>query len=176
MTEDQLDAINGYLGGVEATVREVADLADWFDTREEPVVLVVFGDRLPDLGEEVYAAMGANISPEKADGFLKRYGVPYVIHANDAAKYVLNVSFTGEGDVISPCFLMGELFSQTGWGGTAYMKVAGELMDSVTVIHPTARFMENGEITAELSEESAGKLAFFNNVSYMRRWDFADYR
>lgn len=176
MTEEQLNAINGYLGGVETTVREIADLADWFDTREEPVVLVVFGDRLPDLGEEVYAAMGANISPEKADGFLKRYGVPYVIHANRAAEYVLNVDLTGEGETISPCFLFNELFKQTGWGGTAYMKVAGELMESVPVIHPTARCIEGGEVTAELSEEAAEKLAFFKNVSYLRRWDFADYR
>ncbi len=176
MTEEQLDAINGYLGGVETTVREVADLADWFDEREEPVVLVVFGDRLPDLGEEVYAAMGANVSPEKADGFLKRYGVPYVIHANSAAKHALNVDFAGDSDTISPCFLVSELFGHTGWGGTAYMKVAGELTESVTVIHPTGRFMEGGEITSELSEEASGKLAFFRNVSFLRRWDFADYR
>ena len=176
MTEEQLDAINGYLGGVETTVLEIADLADWFDTREEPVVLVVFGDRLPDLGEEVYAAMGANVSPEKADGFLKRYSVPYVIHANRAAKYVLNVGFSGEAETISPCFLMGELFRQTGWGGTAYMKVAGELTDRVSVIHPTARFIEDGEVVAELSDEAAQKLALFKYVSFMRRWDFADYR
>ncbi len=176
MTEEQLDAINGYLGGVETTVREIAELADWFDKRGEPVVLVVFGDRLPDLGEEVYAAMGANVSPEKTDGFLKRYSVPYLIHANPAAKYALNADFTGEGKTISPCFLVGELFSQTGWGGTAYMKVAGELTDSVTVIHPTGRFMEGGEVTAELTEESAEKLAFFESVSFLRRWDFADYR
>ena len=176
MTEEQLDAINGYLGGVETTVSGIAALADWFDAREEPVVLVVFGDRMPDLGEEVYAAMGANISPEKGDGFLKRYGVPYVIHANPAAGHVLNVDMTGEGGTISPCFLFNELFGRLGMGGTAYMKVAGELMDAVPVVHPTGRFVAGGEVAAELGDEAAEKLAFYKNVSFMRRWNFADYR
>ena len=176
MTEEQLDAINGYLSGVETTVRGISALAEWFDAREEPVVLVVFGDRLPDLGEEVYAAMGANVSPEKGDGFLNRYGVPYLIHANPAAGHVLNVDVTGEGDTISPCFLFNELFKRLGWGGTAYMKVAGELMDAAPVVHPTSRFITGGETAAELGDEAAEKLAFFKNVSFLRRWNFADYR
>ncbi len=176
LTDEQINVISNYLGSVEATVKGIADLADYFDDRPEPVILVVFGGHLPDLGEEVYTAMGANIAEEKHEGFLNRYETPYVIHANPAAEYVLNVDLTGEGRTVSPCFLMSELFSRVGWGGTAYMKTSAELMDDVPVIHASGRFVTEDGVTKELSDAVRDKLKFYNDVSYYRRRNFADYR
>lgn len=176
LTDEQRNVVNNYLGAVGTTVSCIADLADYLDERPEPVILVVFGGHLPDLGEDVYAAIDANIAEGKHEGFLNRFKTPYLIHANPAAEYVLNVDFCGEGRTVSPCFLFNELFSWAGWGGTAYMKAAGELMEEVPVAHSSGRFVSDGELTRELSEAAREKLDFYDYVSYYRRRNYADYR
>lgn len=177
LTDEELNVLNNYLGGIETVAQGVSDLADYFDSRTEPVILIVFGGHLPDLGDDVFAAIGANISADKTDGFIRRYGTPYLIHANASAEYVLDTELNGEGRMISPCFLFNEAFSHIGWGGTAYLKVAGELSDIIPVIHTSGKYiLSDGNVTRTLDEEQSSLLAFYRETSYYRRMNYADYR
>ena len=92
---------------------------DSFREDDAPVVLVFFGDHKPTLGTGncYYAELGVDVSENDAQGCENLYSVPYLIWANDAARRVLGDRFTGQGETISPSFLMAELFDRCGWDG-----------------------------------------------------------
>ena len=77
-----------YLGSVMATQRHLADMVDAFRASDEPIVLVVFGDHKPWLGNgnSVYHALGVNLDQDSQEGFYNYWSTPYLIWANDAAK------------------------------------------------------------------------------------------
>ena len=163
--------INNYLSGIAQTDAAVGRLARELSERDEPVVLVVFGDHKPWLGNGgyVYGELGIDISRSDMASFRSYYAAPYLIWANDAAKELLGSDFVGEGPDISPCFLMNLVFELCSWDGPAYMRAADELMEAVPVVSSTGMYFENGELTDSLSAENAEKLAEFEKLEYYWR-------
>ena len=135
------------------------------------MVLVVFGDHKPWLGNGayVYSELGIDISRSDQQSFENYYATPYLIWANDAAKEMLGNDFTGQGPDISPCFLMNLVFELCSWDGPAYMKAGTDLMQTVPVISSTGVYYENGSLTDVLSAENAQKLAEFEKFEYYWR-------
>lgn len=129
-------ALNNYLHGVSNTVDNIDETVKYFSERAEPVVLIFFGDHKPALGsnggESVYEALGISFSGES--GFENYYTTPYVIYANDAAKYALEYDFVGSGGRISPCFLMNKLFDLGQMGGDNYIFAANQAMKDTPVL------------------------------------------
>lgn len=163
--------LSNYLGSVMATQRHLADMVDAFRASDEPIVLVVFGDHKPWLGNgnSVYHALGVTLDQDSREGFYNYWSTPYLIWANDAAKAAVGRDIAGEGPDISPCFLMNVLFEQLGWTGDAYMQAADQCRAQLPVIHSHGvRLTAGGELTAQLPPEQKELARRFLCLSYYR--------
>lgn len=163
--------VNNYLSGMAQADAAAGYLAAELARRDEPVVLVLFGDHKPWLGNGsfVYSELGIDISCSDEESFLNYYSTPYVIWANDAAKQVLGNDFMGDGGDISPNYLMNKVFSLCSWEGPAFMKASGELMERLPVITSLGAYWENGVFTDTLSEGTRSMLEDFEKLEYYWR-------
>ena len=134
--------LNNYLEGIADTTEHIADFVDYFRELDTPVVIVMFGDHMPWLGNSyvVYNELGVNIDLSTEEGFYNFYQTPYLIWANDAAKEVLGNDFTGNGGDFSPCFLMNRVFDLCSWEGNAFMKASNELYDITDIVSAAGYF------------------------------------
>ena len=163
--------LSNYLGSVMATQKYLAEMVDAFRASDEPIVLVVFGDHKPWLGNgnSVYHALGVNLDQDTPEGFYNYWSTRYLIWANGAAEAALGRDIAGEGPDISPCFLMNVLFERLGWTGDAYMQAADQCRAEVPVVHSHgARLTAAGELTTQLPPEQAETARRFLCLSYYR--------
>ena len=162
--------LNNYLDGVDDTIKELIRFTDALEARDEPIVLVVFGDHKPWLGNDasVYQELGVDLDPTTLDGFRNYYSTPYFIWANGAAKAALGGAFTGEGGDFSPCFLMPKLFDLCGWDGPAFMALSRDMRDLTPLVHERELFLENGVLTDALSPEADTFYRQYRRAEYWR--------
>lgn len=174
-TEQQQYILDNYFGSIANTNRHLKELTDYFRADDEPVVLVLFGDHNPWMGDgnSVYAAMGVDFNLDTQEGFFNYYSTRYLIWANDAAKAALGRDFRGEGPDLGPCFLMNKVFELCGWEGPAYLQATNAAAERIPVIHSTGRYLENGVLTDTLSPEGAALAGDYKALEYYQRNTFA---
>ena len=168
--------LNNYLGSICDTIEQIVALRDRLAAQEEPVVLVLFGDHKPWLGDgnSVYKELGVNLNTDTEEGFYNFYSTPYLIWANDAAKETLGNDFTGEGPTISPAYLMNELFRLCGWDGPAYMKLMDALQPTLPVVNTDGYYVAAGQYTDELSDAQQRALDSVRQMADFRRTHVGD--
>ena len=120
-------ALEDFATGIRDADAMLGRLTAYFAEREEPVVLVFYGDHLPYLGDNQkgYAELGSEVSiPEnEREDILCSYKTPYVLWANDAAADTLNWNEAvaalelPEDGVLSASFLGSVLLDLTGRAG-----------------------------------------------------------
>lgn len=165
-----------YFGSVLDTQRHLADMADAFRASDDPIVLVVFGDHKPWLGNgnSVYQALGIDLSQADKESFYAYWSTKYLIWANDAAKEALGTDLTGEGPTVSPCFLMNVLFEQLGWEGDAYMQAVEQCRQTLPVVHNSGSFLTaQGELAKALTEEDTLLARQLEYLAYYRSRHFS---
>lgn len=174
LTNSQQCILENYLGSIWNTNQNLAAFFDYFREEEEPVVIVLFGDHNPWMGDdgEIYDALDINMDLSTQEGFLNYYSTRYLIWANDAAKEVLDNDFSGEGPDIGPYFLMNLLFEECGWEGPAFMQMTDEVMDSVQVVHSSGRYVKDGQVEEQLELEDRDLVADYRNAQYYWRKHF----
>lgn len=165
------NALNNYLYLIQDTGGYLAHLTDYLDTLEEPVVLVLYGDHKPWMGNggSIYEELGINMDLSTQEGFLNHYATWYAIWGNQAAKETLDCGFVGEGPDLSPCFLMNEVFTLCGWEGSAYMQAQRETAETLPVMHTKGWVKENGAYTTEPSQRARDLIRRFQDVSIYDR-------
>ena len=167
---ESCNILNNYLGGVSETIREYVRLTGELEARDTPVVLVLFGDHKPWLGNgaSVYAELGVDLDTSTLAGFRNYYATPYLIWANSAAKAVLGADFTGDGGDFSPCFLMPRLFDECGWTGPGYMQLSRAMRDISPLVHADGLFLQDGVLTPVLSDTDRAFYLDWLAVQYYR--------
>lgn len=175
LTEEQYYIFANYLASVQNTNDNLKVFTDYLRTDEEPVVLILFGDHNPWLGDgnEVYEALDVDFSMDTRTGFLNYYSTRYIIWANDAAKEILEEDFQGQGPDLGPYFLMNQVFRLCGWAGPAYMQAIDPIAREVPVVHVSGSCMEDGEIVTELSQRGQTLVSDYNRLQYYWRRHFA---
>jgi len=178
LSEESFNILNNYLYGIDATDAALEALVYELRYDPEPVVLVLFGDHKPWLGDNssVYTEVGIDLTYYYGDNYYNYGQTPYIIWANDAAKEVLGTDFTGEGGDFSPCYLMMKVFDACGYTGDAFLNAQRDAFDSISLLSPRLKIYrtEEGAITAWTSFLSAAaqeKLAMLNTLSYYRMRD-----
>jgi len=158
-----------YLSGVSETITELVKFKEALDRLDTPVVLVVFGDHKPWLGNDnsVYQELGVNLDISSVEGFRNYYATPYLIWANGAAKAETGASFTGAGRDCSPCFLMPELFDLLGWEGPRFMALSRDMRSCTPLLHERELFLSDGVLTDTLSPEAE---AFYRQFLCAQYW------
>ena len=174
LDQDSRDILANYFGSVMDTQRYLTEMVNTFRASDEPIVLVLFGDHKPWLGNgnSVYNALGIDLSGGDRESFYSYWSTRYLIWANDAAKEALGREIAGEGPDVSPCFLMNVLFDRLGWEGDAYMQAVNECRRELPVIHNQGRYLTaDGELRSfsELTDEQAALVQRFRNLEYYRR-------
>lgn len=166
--------INNYLGSVKNTIENLCALKDELEAMDEPVVLLVYGDHKPWLGDGslCYTELGISLDRSTTEGFRNYYTTRYLIWANDAAKEICGSSFTGQGPDISPCYLMNELFSLLGWEGTAYMKFMNGVQTELPVINTFGFYLIDGEVRDSISGSRLETAQLVERVQYYMRQNF----
>lgn len=174
-TQEEHYIMENYFSSLYSTQQCLQELTDYLRTDDEPVVLVLFGDHNPWMGDgnSVYDAMGIDFDLADLDGLKDYYATRYIIWANDAAKEILGNDFRGEGPDISPCFLMNQVFELCGWTGPAYLQAIQEAADRVPVQNvPTGRCFAPGSGTGELTVEEEEIAARYRQLEYYYQRNF----
>ena len=176
MSDESFNILNNYLRGIYDTNKRIEGLVDSLRADPEPVVVVIYGDHKPWLGNNnsAYSELDINIDKATEEGYYNYFAVPYIIWANDAAKRTLENDFKGDGGIFSPCFLMGEVFRLCSWEGEGYMQALRELKAYVDIINTLhGMFRENGVLTEMLSPETEEMYLRFRMMEIYRRSHFA---
>ena len=178
LSEEQYNIVNNYVELINDTNIQLEKFVDELRDRDEPVVLVLFGDHLPGLGDgaSVYRALGINIDTATAEGFENFYETPYIIWANDTAKEICKNGFSGDGDTVGSYFLMNELFRLCGWKGNEYMQYLSDFRESsgISALNLYGKFIKNGEvIITEPEGADAAALNEYKSVQYYVKNNFA---
>lgn len=170
LSDEAYYTVNNYLDTVAETGRAIAAYVDSFRDDEEPVVLVFFGDHKPTLGSKnaYYDELGITDDTEK-NTRMKLYSTPYLIWANDAAKEVLGKDFCGEGETISPCYLMSVLFDCCGWEGSSWLQCQRELRATLPVLHFHVYFLVDGVLTSNCPADVEAACKRYDCLEYYMR-------
>lgn len=174
-TDEEHHILSNYFASIQSTNENLAAFTDALREDDAPVVLVLFGDHNPWMGDggSVYETLSIDFDLDTQQGFLNYYSTRYIIWANDAAKKVLGNDFQGEGPDIGPYFLMNQLFDLCGWAGPAYMQALRPVAAAVPVVHITQQYMSDGKVVAELPQEAAQLVSEYRCLQYYQRHHFA---
>lgn len=173
-TEETFNYLNNYFAIIDDVDDALRDMVSSLQDSSEPVVLILFGDHMPWMGnnESAYTELGINFDLETDEGFYNFYATPYIIWANDAAKQVLDNDFTGEGPDIGTNFLMNEFFRLAGYTGDEYMQYTSHVFEEFQSVHNTGICLSDGVLYRTLSEEQQQEVQEFLNVQYYWRKHF----
>lgn len=174
-TQEELNLMNNYFGSLHDTGTYLKEFFDYYRACADPVVIVLFGDHNPWMGDgnSIYNLLGINLDLSTQEGFLNYYSTRYLIWANDAAKEALGNDFQGQGPDIGPYFLMNEVFKLCGWQGPAYLQATNQVAEQVSVINtPTGLYLENGAVTNTLTPEAAALVDDYQTLQYYWRKHF----
>ena len=162
------NAINNYLASLRDTQNHLAAFVDALREDSAPVVLVLYGDHKPWMGDNasILHELGVNIDLSTREGFLNYYSTSYLIWANDAAKELLGGDFSGEGPDVSAGFLMNLLFDKLGWEGSAFNQFGDKIRQTLPVVTSLGYYYENGDLTAQLSSKGREAFRELDIVSY----------
>ena len=155
-TEDEYNIFNNYLAGIARTDRALGKLRQFVDTQNEPIVLILFGDHNPWLGDNnsVYDMLGIDLNLDTVEGAKNYYQTPYVFYANEVARKQLKKEFNELGNTVSPIFLMSEYFEYVGIEGSAYLNYLHTVKEQYSVLNSV--YVGSGEtyaLTSELKDD-----------------------
>ena len=150
-TQECRNAMDNYMFEIMSGDKQLIALVEQLRADEEPIVLVVYSDHLPWMGDGniFYEEMGVDVDITQRESFRTRYETEYLIWANDAAKKQLGNDFLGNGPTVSPHYLMNLVFAQCGWEGPAYLQAMGDLMEVLPVVTSNDFLMVDGKLLTE---------------------------
>ena len=175
-TQECLHAMNNYLYSIANGDQQLQVLIDQLRADEEPIVLVMYGDHLPWMGDGnvFYDELGIDVDINDKESFRTRFETEYLIWANDAAKEVLGNDFVGKGPTVSPHYLMNLVFEQCGWEGPAYMQAMGDIMETLPVVTSNDFLLVDGKLVTknELTEQQMETYREFLYLQHYWRNEF----
>ncbi len=167
-----------YIEGARDADAMLGRLHRYFVGREEPVVLVYFGDHLPYLGDsqQGYRELGMADAPTWET--LDSYATPYVIWANDAAAETLDwedavagLDLPEESDALSAAFLGAMVAELTGHAReSAWFSFLNDLRREMPVVQKSYAQLPDGQLAewALLDDHAPKQLEKWRQWSYYK--------
>ena len=174
-TDGDYNILNNYFHNIDATNRAISDMVEELRYDDEPVIVILFGDHMPWLGNNnsVYYTLGIDFDFETKEGFGNYYKTPYIVWANEKAKEVTGNNFCGDGGDIGPYFLMNRVFDMLGWKGDRFMQYMNDMnKDLLAVTQAKAVYTADGTFTYDPDADLKEKLDNFEKMQYLRKKDF----
>lgn len=169
-------AVNVYAEGIRDANALLRELTDYYSSREEPVLLVFFGDHLPYLGDNRQGYVELGLPAGDASGAedpFAAYTAPFLIWCNEAGAELLDfdsaieaLDLPGDGR-ISACYLGAAVLELCGRGEVSpWFGYLNEMRRELPIMHGGVFETADGALTTELSGEQAQLL------SKMRCWAY----
>ncbi len=180
-TEGTYNTVNNYLYWVNKTDKAIQSLRERVDLSPEPIVLVLFGDHLPSLtpegGEELswYVQEEINMDLNTEEGVLNKYTTPYVVYANESAKELYGLEFVGEGNTISPMYLIPEVFDYLDIESSSFMNYLIDLKEDLPVWHSSMIRYQNQWMRQDgegYSEEIENLLKEYRSLEFYMQYKY----
>lgn len=167
VSQQTCDDLNAYLALAAETQDVLLAQLESLRTEAIPAVLLIYGDHNPAFSSAaVYEECGVDFDLTREEDFIRYYGTPYLIWANDAAKELLGSDFIGEGPTVSPGYLMNLLFDALGWQGSAYLQYMGSMLEHLPILSTNGMVLEDSVFSNSLSPEGAALLEECRIVQY----------
>lgn len=176
-SEDIETLLKVYIEGVRDADEMLKTLTDDFAARNEPVVLVYYGDHLPYIGDnrQGYTELGTDYAQSETEQANPEaaYEVPYLIWANEAAVEALDwdnaVSGLDLSDTISASFLGNVVLELTGRGeDSAWFDFLGDLRREMPVVQKDFVQLSDGTTLWELSDVQQDMIDKWREWSYYK--------
>ena len=168
ISDSAMETLSVYLEGVRDSTAMLEKLCDYFDSREEPILLVFYGDHRPALGQDygVYRELGLMTGEtDTTDEILDTYKTPYLLWANKAYAPDCDFDSLDLPETISSNFLGAAVYELTGMTGTdPYFDTLEELRRSLPVISHGVYVDGTGAVSTETTdsqEEILRRLAWW---------------
>ena len=162
-----------YIEGARDADAMLGRLVDYFTDREEPVVLVFFGDHLPYLGDNqlAYAEMG--MAAEENWSSLTSYETPFVIWANDSAAEELEWEAAAADlalpEHLSAAFLGASVLELTDRAEeSAWFRFLCQLRRETPVVQKNFCLLGDGTATQTLGEGLSAAILQWRQWSYYK--------
>lgn len=156
ISDSAMETLSVYLEGVRDSTAMLEKLCDYFDSREEPILLVFYGDHRPALGQDygVYRELGLSIGEtDTTDEILDTYKTPYLLWANKAYAPDCDFDSLDLPETISSNFLGAAVYELTGMTGTdPYFDTLEELRRSLPVISHGVYVDGTGTVSTETTD------------------------
>ena len=168
ISDSAMETLSVYLEGVRDSTAMLEKLCDYFDSREEPILLVFYGDHRPALGQDygVYRELGLMTGEtDSSEDILDTYKTPYLLWANKAYAPDCDFDSLELPETISSNFLGAAVYELTGMTGTdPYFDTLEELRRSLPVISHGVYVDGTGAVSTETTdsqEEVLRRLAWW---------------
>lgn len=176
ISQEAKDFLSVYMEGIRDANQMLKDLTDYFEAQDEPVVLVFFGDHLPNLGDNYlsYKELGLNVGDETSvENIINTYTTPYVIWTNEEAACLINLEERKaaldlpEDNKISANFLGSMVLELLGYSGQdPFFDFINELRKEVPVIYKENYKTVDDGYTDKLEEYQQ------TLVNNLRNWEY----
>lgn len=136
-----------YVNLVKATDNAFKNLIEYFSNREEPVVIVMFGDHQPNLGDATYEYLIGNEEELTPEELMEKYKIPFIAWANyDIPEETIEKT--------SLNYLYSILADRLDLPMTGYQKYLLDLSDEIPVLASGGYWTRDGEFYELDDEES----------------------
>lgn len=176
ISQEAKDFLSVYMEGIKDANQMIKDLTDYFEAQDEPVILVFYGDHLPNLGDNYlsYKELGLNVGDESSvENIINTYTTPYVIWTNEKAADLINLQEKKaeldlpEDNKISANFLGGMVLELLGYKGQdPYFDFINEVRKQVPVIYKENYKTADKGYTKELDEYDQ------TLVNNLKNWEY----
>ena len=175
ISDDAMETLSVYMEGVRDSTAMLTKLCEYLDSREEPVLLVFYGDHRPTLGQDygVYRELGVPVGEDDTwEHVLKTYETPYLIWANEAYAPYCDFDALELPETISSSYLGAAVYELTGMSGMdPYFDTLNSLRRSLPVINHDVYLNTAGNVIAELSKEQENQITQLYWWKYYRLKD-----
>lgn len=178
LPEDVKTMLTVYTHGLRDADAMLGELAAYFEERDEPVLLIWFGDHLPSLGEDYlcYRVLGQEMSDDReSESWLDAYAPPFIMWANEAGAQALDFDTLAarlgipEDGKISASFLGAAVLDAVGCGeDDPFFAFVNSLRRELPVVQRGTAIDAQGAYHAEIPADLADTVQEYQDRTYYR--------
>ena len=172
ISDTSMETLSVYLEGVRDSTAMLTALCDYLDSRDEPTLLVFYGDHRPTLGQDyaVYRELGLTTGlTGSTDEIIGTYETPYLLWANEAYAPYCDFDALELPDVVSSNYLGAAVYELTGLTGLdPYFDTLEDLRRTLPVISHGCYLDADGSEIMQLDDAQQSALDLLADWKYYR--------
>lgn len=181
LTDDEKAIYSGYFQGIDDADAQIETLVNYFESIDEPVVLVFFGDHLPGFsnGMSYFSQFRPDIDLNGNQWQqMKAYETPFFIWANDVALKTTNFSENAKNikmpvnDIISSFYLGTTVMELLDMGNISPLfGFVNELRGSLPVASSNVYMYPDGTLSDTIDESKTADIQKYKEWIYYKLFD-----